>query len=55
MKKLSLILITLLLLTACSNDNHTSKVSDGDTVIFTGPNITYTKANLYEDMKHFHQ
>ena len=50
MKKLSLILITLLLLTACSN-NHYSKVSDGDEVIFTGPNITYTKANLYEDMK----
>lgn len=51
MKKLSLILIALLLLAACGSDNHTSKVSDGDTVIFTGPNITYTKANLYEDMK----
>lgn len=51
MKKLSLILITLLLLTACSNSNHSSKVSDGDELIFTGPNITYTKADLYEDMK----
>lgn len=51
MKKLSLILIIILLLTACSNNNHTSKVSDGTTVIFTGPDVTYTKANLYEDMK----
>lgn len=51
MKKIIMILLSVLLLVACSNDSHYSHISDGDEVIFTGPGITYTKNDLYKTLK----
>ena len=51
MKKITVILFALLLLAGCSNANHYSSLSDGDEVIFSGPNMTYTKNDLYKSLK----
>lgn len=51
MKKIIVILFALLLLAGCSNANHYSSLSDGDEVIFSGPNMTYTKNDLYKSLK----
>lgn len=50
MKKLIIVLASLMLLVGCGN--HYSTVTDADEVIFSYPNgDTYTKGNLYTDMK----
>ena len=51
MKKIIIVLFALLLLAGCSNNNHYSYLSDGDDVLFTGPNTTYTKNDLYKSLK----
>ena len=51
MKKLLVILICLLSLAGCSNKPGYAKVSDGDEVIFEGPNIKYTKEELFDVLK----
>ena len=51
MKKILLVLFVLLLTAGCSADSHLSKVSDGDTVLFKGPNKTFTKQDLYKQLK----
>ena len=52
MKKLFIVLMTVLLLSACASDKHSSFVSEGDAVIFEDPNgKAYTKQALYDDMK----
>ena len=51
MKKILLVLFVLLLAAGCSADSHLSKVSDGDTVLFKGPNKTFTKQDLYKQLK----
>ncbi len=51
MKKIIITLFALLLLAGCSNANHYSTLSDGDDVIFTGPNTNYTKNDLYKSLK----
>ena len=49
MKKLIGLLTLLLILTGCSSSSV--KVSDGDTVLWKGPKETYTKQDLFDDMK----
>lgn len=51
MKKIIVILFALFLLAGCSNENHYSYLSDGDEVLFSGPNTNYTKNDLYKSMK----
>lgn len=51
MKKIIIVLFALLLLAGCSDGNHYSSLSNGDDVLFTGPNITYTKNDLYKSLK----
>ena len=52
MKKLLIVLAALLVLCACGSDDHSSRVSDGEEVIYTDPKgKAYTKQSLYEDMK----
>ncbi|MDO4940230.1 MAG: hypothetical protein Q4E33_00885 [Erysipelotrichaceae bacterium] len=51
MKKIVILLICLLALTACNNKASYSKVSDEDEVIFSGPGTTYTKGDLYAVLK----
>lgn len=50
MKKLICLLLVLLALTGCSSKGY-SRVSDGDSVIYKGPNTTYTKNDLYKQLK----
>ena len=51
MKKVLLVLVCLLALTACGS-NHYSSVSDGNEVIYkTSDGNSFTKADLYETMK----
>ena len=50
MKKLAVLLCLTLLLTGCSKNNDV-KVTDGDTLLWEGPDDSYTKQDLYEDMK----
>ena len=52
MKKTITLLLTLLLISACSNSNMYSSLSDGDDVLFTGPNnYSYSKKDLYNSLK----
>lgn len=50
MKKLLIALFSLMLLVGCSNKGY-SQLSDGSDVIFKGPDITYTKNDLYKSLK----
>ena len=50
MKKLLITLFALLMLVGCSSKGY-SKISDGDEVLFKGPDITYTKDELYNSLK----
>lgn len=50
MKKIIIILATLLMLVGCSNAGY-SKLNNGDDVIFKGPNTTFTKQDLYKVLK----
>ena len=51
MKKGLTIILTALLLSACSSKNIYSYLSNGDDPIFTGPNVTYTYNDLYKSLK----
>jgi len=51
MKKVLSVLLALFLVTACSSANMYSHVSDENEVIFSGPNTSYTKADLYQSLK----
>ena len=51
MKKLLVILLAVLTLTACASNKGYSQVSGSDDVIFEGPNSKYTKADLYKSVK----
>ncbi len=50
MKKVLALLCALVLLAGCSSDAKTL-VSDPDTVIISGDGITYTKQDLFDDLK----
>ena len=50
MKKLLVVLVTLLALTACASKGY-STVSDSNEVIFKGPDGNYTKQDLYKSLK----
>lgn len=50
MKKILITLFTLLMLVGCSSKGYSS-ISNGDDVIFKGPDSTYTKADLYKQLK----
>lgn len=51
MKKIIVLLFVLLLMAGCSADSHLSKVSEGETVLFKGPSKTFTKQDLYKQLK----
>ena len=51
MKKIITLLLISIMLVACTNKNTSSSLSDGDTVLFTGPDVTYTKNDLYQALK----
>ena len=51
MKKILIVCFALLLLAGCSDKAHYSYLSDGDEVLFEGPNTTYTKNDLYKSLK----
>ncbi|MBR3265433.1 MAG: hypothetical protein IKI61_05690 [Erysipelotrichaceae bacterium] len=51
MKKIIVLFFVLLLMAGCSADSHLSKVSEGETVLFKGPNKTFTKQDLYKQLK----
>lgn len=52
MKKVLTVLFVIALLSGCSSSNHYSYPSEGDTVLFSGPNnVTYTKNDLYKSLK----
>lgn len=50
MKKLFVLICLAFLLVGCSSNNST-KVSNGDELLWSGPKESYTKQDLYEDMK----
>lgn len=50
MKKILISLFALLLLVGCSTKPYTD-ITDGDEVLFKGPDITYTKGDLYKVLK----
>lgn len=50
MKKLIVVLFALLILVGCSEKGY-SQISNGNDVIFKGPNGDYTKGQLYETLK----
>ena len=52
MKKIITLVLSLILLCACSSKGAYSQVSDGDEVLYSGPNnIVFTKSDLYSKMK----
>lgn len=50
MKKILIALFTLLLLVGCSEKGY-SQLSNGNDVIFKGPDMVYTKNDLYKSLK----
>lgn len=50
MKKILVVLLTLIALTACSSKGYSS-ITNSDDVIFKGPDGKYTKAELYRSLK----
>lgn len=50
MKKIILMVFTLLMLVGCSTKGY-SNISNGDDVIFKGPDSSYTKADLFKQLK----
>lgn len=50
MKKILITLFALLMLVGCSSKGY-SEITNGDEVLFKGPNTTYTKAELYKTLK----
>ena len=52
MKKIIVILFALLILAGCTSEKGYSKLSNGDDVIFTGPETSYTKQDLYQSLKY---
>lgn len=50
MKKILITLFALLMLVGCSSKGY-SEVTNGDEVLFKGPNTTYTKSELYRTLK----
>ncbi len=48
MKKVLLVLLTVLFLFGCSGNGGTAKVSDGETAIITSPDGDYTKQDLFD-------
>ena len=50
MKKIICLLLVLLAVSGCANKGY-SRVTDGDAIIFKGPNKTYTKNDLYKQLK----
>lgn len=50
MKKILVVLLTLIALTACSSKGYSS-ITNSDDVIFKGPDGQYTKAELYKSLK----
>lgn len=50
MKKLLIVLVTILALTACSSKGYSS-LTEGNDVIFKGPDGEYTKEDLYKSLK----
>ena len=52
MKKILVVAITLLVLAGCGSKGSQSKLSNGTDVLFTGPNnVSYTKQEMYDDLK----
>lgn len=49
MKKIILVLLTVLTLSACSSNSLT--ITDGDTQIISGDKVSYTKQEFYDDLK----
>ena len=50
MKKI-IVILSLLTLCACAGANSSSEISKGSDVLFKGPDVTYTKADLYKSLK----
>ena len=50
MKKILIALFALLMLVGCSSKGY-SKITNGDEIIFKGPDSTFTKADLYKQLK----
>ncbi len=51
MKKIVIVLFSLLLIAGCAGGNSYSSLSDGKDVIFTGADKSYTKEDLYKSLK----
>ena len=51
MKKILIVCFALLLLAGCSDKSHYSYLSDGNEVLFEGPDTSYTKDDLYKSLK----
>lgn len=51
MKKILVLLFSILLLASCSSGNSTANISNGSDELFKGPNVTYTKSELFESLK----
>lgn len=51
MKKLLILICLSFLLVGCSSKGGSTTLSDADELIWSGPNVSYTKQDLYEAMK----
>lgn len=50
MKKILITLFALFMLVGCSSKGY-SQITNGDEILFKGPNTTYTKSELYKTLK----